>query len=77
MWSSASARCAMTRLTGCLDEPLITPTERERDGYVPNVVYTCGGMIHNGYLYLPFATSDMITRFAMVSIDRLLERLVK
>ncbi len=65
------------KVIGCLDEPLITPTERERDGYVPNVVYTCGGMIHNGYLYLPFATSDMITRFAMVSVDRLLERLVK
>ena len=65
------------KVIGWLDEPLITPTERERDGYVPNVAYTCGAMIHNGHLYLPFATSDMITRFAMVSLDRLLERLVK
>ena len=65
------------KVIGCLDEPLLAPTERERDGYVPNVAYSCGAMIHNGQLYLPFATSDMITRFAMVSIDSLLERLVK
>ncbi|MGO8744988.1 MAG: glycoside hydrolase family 130 protein [Thermoguttaceae bacterium] len=64
------------RVIGCLDEPLIAPTERERDGYVPNVAYSCGAMIHNGRLYLPFATSDMITRFAMVSLDALLNRLM-
>ena len=52
------------KVIGCLDEPLIAPTERERDGYVPNVAYSCGAMIHNGQLYMPFATSDMITRFA-------------
>ena len=39
------------KVIGCLDEPLITPTEQDRDGYVPNVVYTCGAMIHNGQLY--------------------------
>jgi predicted GH43/DUF377 family glycosyl hydrolase len=64
------------KVIGCLDEPLITPTEKERDGYVPNVAYSCGAMIHNGQLYLPFATSDMITRFAMVSVDSLLNRLI-
>jgi predicted GH43/DUF377 family glycosyl hydrolase len=64
------------KVIGCLDEPLITPTEKERDGYVPNVAYSCGAMIHNGQLYLPFATSDMITRIAMVSLDSLLNRLV-
>jgi predicted GH43/DUF377 family glycosyl hydrolase len=64
------------KVIGCLDEPLITPTERERDGYVPNVAYTCGAMIHDGQLYLPFATSDRITRFAMVSLDSLLNRLI-
>jgi predicted GH43/DUF377 family glycosyl hydrolase len=64
------------KVIGCLDEPLITPTERERDGYVPNVAYSCGAMIHSGYLYLPFATSDMITRIGMVSLDALLDRLV-
>ena len=65
------------KVIGCLDEPLITPTERERDGYVPNVAYTCGAMIHSGQLYVPFATSDMITRFAMVSLDSLLNRLIR
>ena len=64
------------KVIGCLDEPLITPTEKERDGYVPNVAYSCGAMIHNGRLYLPFATSDMITRMAMVSLDSLLNRLI-
>jgi predicted GH43/DUF377 family glycosyl hydrolase len=65
------------KVIGCLDEPLIAPYERERDGYVPNVAYSCGAMIHNEHLYLPFATSDMITRFAMVSLNSLLSRLVK
>jgi predicted GH43/DUF377 family glycosyl hydrolase len=65
------------KVIGCLDEPLIAPTDRERDGYVPNVAYSCGAMIHAGQLYLPFATSDMITRFAMVSLDSLLDRLIK
>jgi predicted GH43/DUF377 family glycosyl hydrolase len=64
------------KVIGCLDEPLITPSERERDGYVPNVAYSCGAMIHNGNLYLPFATSDMITRFAIVSLESLLNRLI-
>jgi predicted GH43/DUF377 family glycosyl hydrolase len=65
------------QVLGILDEPLITPGERERDGYVPNVVYTCGAMIHDRQLYIPFATSDTITRFAMVAVDRVLERLLK
>ena len=64
------------KVIGSLDEPLITPTEKERDGYVPNVAYSCGAMIHNGRLYLPFATSDMTTRIAEVSLDSLLNRLI-
>ena len=64
------------RVIGILDEPLIMPREKERDGYVPNVVYTCGAMIHQGYVYIPFATSDTMTRFATVSLDRLLDRLM-
>jgi predicted GH43/DUF377 family glycosyl hydrolase len=34
------------------------PTETEREGYVPNVVYTCGAMIHGDYLYIPYAIAD-------------------
>lgn len=63
------------RIIGVLDEPLIAPTEKERDGYVPNVAYTCGAMIHRDQLYIPFATSDTTTRFGMVSVERLLDRL--
>lgn len=65
-----------SKVIGILDEPLIVPTEKERDGYVPNVVYTCGAMIHNEHLFVPFATSDTSTRFGMVSMERLLDRLV-
>ena len=64
------------KVIGSLEEPLIMPTEKERDGYVPNVAYSCGAMIHGGQLYLPFATSDRITRMAMVSLDSLLNRLI-
>jgi len=64
------------KVIGHLREPLLAANEEERDGYVPNVVYTCGAMIHNGCLYIPFSTSDRITRFAMVALDDLLERLV-
>ncbi len=63
------------RVIGALDEPLIVPTEKERDGYVPNVAYTCGAMIHSDQLYIPFATSDTTTRIGMVSVERLLDRL--
>jgi predicted GH43/DUF377 family glycosyl hydrolase len=64
------------KVIGHLEQPLITAAEAERDGYVPNVVYTCGAMIHNDFLYIPFSTSDQVTRFAYVSLKQLLERLV-
>ena len=52
------------------------PTEEEREGYVPNVVYSCGALIHNDYLYLPYAMSDTATGFATVQLDALLEKLM-
>ena len=61
---------------GHLDDPLIMPTEDEREGYVPNVVYTCGAMIHQDHLYIPYAMSDAAAGFAMVELDKLLDRLV-
>ena len=51
------------------------PTEKERDGYVPHVAYTCGAKLHRDQLYIPFATSDTQTRFGMVSVERVLDRL--
>ena len=64
-----------SRVIGQLADPLLVPTDEERDGYVPNVVYTCGAMVHNGMVVIPYATSDSATTFATVPLDQLLERL--
>ena len=53
-----------SRVIGRLDRPLLAPNAREREGYVPNVVYTCGGLIHGEHLILPYAVSDQATSFA-------------
>ena len=55
-----------------LDEPLLTPHEEEREGYVPNVVYTCGAIIHNGDLVIPYAMSDIISGIATVGVSELI-----
>ena len=65
-----------TREIGRLKEPLIVPDEEEREGYVPNVVYTCGSIIHNKELIVPYAMSDYCTGFANVSLDELLDELL-
>lgn len=64
-----------TRVIGRLRQPLLTPLEEERDGYVPNVVYSCGGLVHAGHLVLPYAVSDRASRFAVVELGRLLTAL--
>ena len=61
-----------TRVIGRLREPLLAPNEAEREGYVPNVVYTCGALLHGNELILPYAMSDYATSFATVSLDELL-----
>lgn len=61
-----------TKVLGRLHEPLITPTEDEREGYVPNVVYSCGALLHGRELIIPYAVSDFATRFATVSLDAVL-----
>jgi len=61
-----------TRVLGRLREPLLSPNESEREGYVPNVVYTCGAMLHGRELVIPYAMSDSATSFATVSLDELL-----
>lgn len=65
------------KVIGRLNEPLITPNEEERNGYVPNVVYTCGGTIHNDQLIIPYAFSDMATTFATVDLKKLLKKMKK
>ncbi|HEX4787551.1 MAG TPA: glycoside hydrolase family 130 protein [Actinospica sp.] len=58
-----------------LEDPLIRPDERERDGYVPNVVYSCGAMRHRDTLVIPYGTSDTAIAFATVPIPDLLNRM--
>lgn len=60
---------------GRLREPLLGPAPDEREGYVPNVVYSCGAIVHNGVLILPYAVSDTATRFASVKLADLLSAL--
>ena len=60
------------KIIGRLPYPLLTPTEKERDGYVPNVVYSCGAIIHNGELIIPYGMSDIRSGFASVPLDKLL-----
>jgi len=61
-----------SRVIGRLKQPLLTPNENEREGYVPNVVYSCGAVVHNGQLILPYAMSDYATTFGTISLNRLL-----
>lgn len=64
-----------TKLIGRLERPLLIPEADERSGYVPNVVYSCGGLVHNGILVIPYGISDAASGFATVSLDDLLARL--
>ncbi|MFM7362365.1 MAG: glycoside hydrolase family 130 protein [Cyanobium sp.] len=61
-----------TRVIGRLEQPLLRATDDERNGYVPNVVYSCGGLIHAGLLWLPYAVADRSTRIATVPLAELL-----
>lgn len=60
-----------------LDEPLLSPREDEREGYVPNVVYSCGSIIHNNSLILPYAVSDYSSTYGVVDMEELLFALKK
>lgn len=66
-----------TKELGRLQYPLLMPKEDERDGYVPNVVYSCGAMIHEGQVFIPYAVSDYASSFASVPLDKLLKALLK
>ena len=56
-------------------EPLVRPEPTEREGYVPNVVYTCGALRHGDRIILPCAASDTLSNFATINIAALLEAL--
>jgi predicted GH43/DUF377 family glycosyl hydrolase len=65
------------RLIAALPEPLLVADESERDGYVPNVVYSCGPMVHGNSVVLPYGCSDSSVRIAMVNLSLLLEQLAR
>lgn len=60
-----------------LPEPLMAPLESEREGYVPNVLYTCGGISHYGKILLPYACSDTRISFATMDQQELINELLK
>jgi predicted GH43/DUF377 family glycosyl hydrolase len=60
-----------------LEEPILSPNEKEREGYVPNVVYTCGALIHGGELIIPYAMSDWASGIASIPVKPLLDQLVE
>ena len=62
-----------SKVIGRLREPLLKPNQSERKGYVPNVVYTCGALIHNGELIIPYGLADHATGFATVPLAEVLE----
>lgn len=64
------------RVIGRLRDPLLVPTELEREGYVPNVVYSCGAIIHQNHMVIPYAMADSRTSFAVVRTDELVEQLL-
>jgi predicted GH43/DUF377 family glycosyl hydrolase len=61
-----------TKIIARLDDPLLAPHEKEREGYVPNVVYSCGAIIHNNELVIPYAMSDINSGIATVGVNQLL-----
>ncbi len=55
--------------------PLLSPSDEDREGYVPNVVYTCGALVHGRRLFMPFAVADSSISFGFVNLDALLSEL--
>ena len=60
-----------TKLLARTTEPLLRPGATERSGYVPNVTYSCGALVHGRTLVLPFAIADSFTTFATMSLNEL------
>ena len=64
-----------SKVLGRSREPLVRPDPTEREGYVPNVVYTCGALRHGDRIVLPYAISDTFSNFATIKIAALLDAL--
>jgi predicted GH43/DUF377 family glycosyl hydrolase len=65
-----------TKLIKRMELPLVHPSPKERDGYVPNVVYSCGALIQDRMLLLPYGVADSFTTFATVKVDDILAAMV-
>jgi predicted GH43/DUF377 family glycosyl hydrolase len=66
-----------SRVIASLKRPFLCPSELERNGYVPNVVYSCGGLEHKGFLIVPYAASDTSSKIAVLSVDELVKNMDK
>jgi len=65
-----------SKIIGYMPEPILSPNEDEREGYVPNVVYTCGAIVHQEELIIPYAMSDSITGIASVPVKKMLAEMI-
>ncbi|MFT5904798.1 MAG: putative GH43/DUF377 family glycosyl hydrolase [Cryomorphaceae bacterium] len=65
-----------TQVIGRLHQPLLSPEGSEREGYVPNVVYSCGSLLNGRTLILPYAMSDIASTIASISLDELLAAII-
>ncbi len=61
-----------TKVIARLRAPLMSPDASEREGYVPNVLYSCGGLLHGKDLVLPYGMADRITSFALIPLEQIL-----
>jgi predicted GH43/DUF377 family glycosyl hydrolase len=61
-----------SKIVARLEGPLLSPNEEERDGYVPNVIYSCGGLVHNNRLIIPYAMSDITSVVASIKVSDLI-----
>jgi predicted GH43/DUF377 family glycosyl hydrolase len=66
-----------SKVVARLKQPLLSPLEEERSGYVPNVVYSCGALIHRDMLVIPYGISDMAAGFAIVNLQELMSNLAR
>jgi predicted GH43/DUF377 family glycosyl hydrolase len=64
-----------TRIISRIDEPILVPNAHEREGYVPNVVYSCGALIHQGELIIPYASGDQRCGIATLQVTRVMAKL--
>lgn len=70
-------RCDPSKVLGRLKRPLLQADADERDGYVPNVVYSCGGIVHDGRLWIPYGIGDARIGVAWASVDDVLAEMIR